>query len=82
MKTIPTTTINSKHSEISPSEWLTLNQFLHGLKQINTSCISVYCPYGKEQETISLLRDTKRSLLVEKIETEIEKKITQLHKNR
>lgn len=81
MKSSSVITIHSQDSEISPSEWLALNHFLHGLKQINSSCISVYYPYGKGQETISLLRDTKRSLIVEKIETEIEKRIEQLRKN-
>lgn len=75
MKISPVTTINSKQSEISPSEWLLLNQFLHELKDVNTQCISVYYPYGKGTETISLLRDTKRNLTGEKIESHIEKRI-------
>ena len=68
-------------SEISPSEWLLLNQFLHKIKQINTPCISVYYPYGKGPEIISLLEATKRNPSIENIESEIEKRITQLRKN-
>lgn len=80
MKSNPITTIHSQHSEITPSEWLALNQFLHEIKQINTACISVYYPFGKGLETISLLRETKRNSSEEKIEFEIEKRIEQLRK--
>ncbi|PJB97124.1 MAG: hypothetical protein CO079_08290 [Nitrosopumilales archaeon CG_4_9_14_0_8_um_filter_34_10] len=44
-------TIPSK-SEISSSEWLMLNQFLHEIKQINATCVSVYYQYGKGPEII------------------------------
>jgi peptide chain release factor subunit 1 len=71
----------SENSEISPTEWLMLNQLLHELKQINTTCVSVYYPYGKGPETISLLEETKRTIHIEKIESEIEKRIAQLRKN-
>ncbi len=47
-------------SEISSAEWLSLNQFLYEVKQIDALCVSVYYPYGKGQETISLLQETKR----------------------
>ncbi len=68
-------------SEISSSEWLSLNQFLYEIKQIDSSCVSVYYPYGKGKETISLLRETKRKKSFEKIESSIEKKITELKNN-
>ncbi len=72
---------NLESSEISSSEWFTLNQFLHDVKQIDSTCISVYYPYGKGQETISLLEETKRNESLEKIETKIGKRITELKKN-
>ena len=72
---------NLESSEISPKEWLSINQFLHEIKQINSSCVSVYYPYGKGQETISLLQETKRKEHFEKIESEIEKRIRILKKN-
>mgnify|MGYP000869281512 CR=1 FL=1 len=61
-------TIHADPSKISSSEWLSLNQFLQELKEINTQCISVYYPYGKGQDTIQLLQETNRSELLEKIE--------------
>ena len=78
----PNALISIPHeSEISPSEWLLLNQFLHKIKQIDTTCVSVYYPYGKGLEIISLLEETKRSPSIENIESEIEKRIGQLRKN-
>ena len=68
-------------SEISSSEWLLINQFLHEIKLIKTPCVSVYYPYGKGIEMISLLEETKRDPLIENIESEIEKRIAQLRKN-
>jgi len=68
-------------SEISHSEWLSLNQFFHEIKQIDSQCVSVYYPYGKGDETISLLRETKRREPFEKIELKIEKTIKQLKEN-
>ena len=68
-------------SEISSIEWLELNQFLYEIKQIDCTCVSVYYPYGKGQETISLLEETKRSETLEKIESKIEKKILELKNN-
>ena len=64
--------------EISPPEWLSLNRFLYEIKQVDQPSISVYYPYGKGQETISLLEETKRTEPFEKIETKIEKRITEL----
>jgi len=72
---------NLESSEISPSEWLSLNQFLYEIKQITSPCVSVYYPYGKGRETISLLQETKRKEHFEKIESKIEKKITELSEN-
>jgi peptide chain release factor subunit 1 len=68
-------------SEISSSEWLSLNQFLYEVKQIDSPCVSVYYPYGKGQETILLLQKTRRKEQFEKIEIEIEKRITKLKEN-
>jgi hypothetical protein len=48
-------------SEIAPLEGMAINQFLHEIKEIDSQCISVYYPYGKGQETISLLHETKRN---------------------
>ena len=72
---------NTGLSEISSSEWLSLNQFLQELKKINIPCISVYYPYGKGQDTIQLLQETKRSESFKKIELKVEKKILELKKN-
>lgn len=71
----------STESEISSSEWLMLNQFLHEIKQINITSVSVYYPYGKGRETISILDKTKRNQSIEKIESQIIKRITHLQKN-
>jgi len=68
-------------SEITPSEWLSINQFLHEIKQIDSECVSVYYPYGKGLETISLLRKTNRKESLEKIESKIEKRILELREN-
>jgi len=72
---------NTVSSEISSAEWLSLNQFLYDIKQIDSPCISVYYPYGKGQETIFLLQKTRRKESFEKIELEIEKRITKLKEN-
>ena len=58
-------------SEISSSEWLSLNQFVQELKQVNSQCISVYYPYGKGKDTIELLQETSRSESLKKIEKAI-----------
>ena len=70
-----------KYSKISPSEWFSISRFLNEVKQINTTCVSVYYPYGKGQQTISLLQETKRAESIELIESKIEKRITELRKN-
>jgi len=67
--------------EISPSEWLSINQFLLEMKKINSLCVSVYYPYGKGKETISLLQESKRKESTERIEREIEKRIAKLREN-
>jgi peptide chain release factor subunit 1 len=72
---------NSKLSEITPSEWLSINRFLYEIKQINSECVSVYYPCGKEHETISLLQETKRKKSLEKIESKIEKRIIEVKDN-
>ena len=72
---------NTGSSEISSTEWLSLNQFLYEVKQIDSPCVSVYYPYGKGQETIFLLQKTRRKESFEKIELEIEKRITKLKEN-
>ena len=69
-------------SEISSNEWLSLNQFVHELKQIDSPCMSVYYTSGKENEVVTLLRETKRNEYFEKIELEIEKKILDLKKQK
>jgi len=66
---------------ISSSEWLSLNQFLYEIKQIDSPCVSVYYPYGKGQEIISLLQETQRNESFEKIESKIEKTIKKLKDN-
>lgn len=73
--------INLEPSEISPFEWLTLNQFLHEIKRINATCISVYYPYGKGGEIKSLLEETKRTESLERIELELGNKISELRAN-
>ena len=72
---------NLKSNEISSAEWYSLNQFLYEIKQIDSPCVSVYYPYGKGKETISLLQETKRKESFEIIESEIEKRITHLRKS-
>ena len=74
-------TESSALSEITPSEWLSLNQFVQELKEINSQCISVYYPYGKGKDTIQLLQETTRSESLKKIEQKIEQKILELKKN-
>ena len=70
-----------EHSIIEPSEWLSLNQFIHDIKHVDSQCISVYYPYGKGKETISRLQKTHRNKQLEKVELEIEKRITHLKRN-
>ncbi len=60
---------------------MSVNQFLYEIKQINSTCVSVYYPYGKGQETISLLHETKQSDAIERIESKIKIKIVELKKN-
>jgi len=72
---------NLESSEISSAEWLSLNQFLYEVKKIDSTCVSVYYPYSKGQDTISLLQGTKRNESFELIESEIENKITKLNEN-
>ena len=67
-----------KSSEISPSEWLSLNQFLYEIKQIDSPCVSVYYPYDKGDQTILLLQENKRNEIFEKIELKIQKRILEL----
>jgi len=68
-------------SKIKPSEWLSINQFLYEIKQVDRATVSVYYPYGKGDQTISLLKETKRNEQLEKIESKIEKRIIELRKN-
>ena len=68
-------------SEISPSEWLSLNQFLYEIKKINSQSVSVYYPYGKGDATISLLQENLRNDTIEKIESKIQKRILHLKDN-
>lgn len=68
-------------SEITPSEWLSINQFLYEIKQVNNTTVSVYYQHGKGKETISLLKETKRNEQIEKIESKIENRIMELRKN-
>ncbi|MFB5619938.1 MAG: Vms1/Ankzf1 family peptidyl-tRNA hydrolase [Nitrosopumilus sp.] len=67
--------------EITPLEWISINQFLHEIKNIDSQCVSLYYPYGKGQDTISLLQETKRNETLERIESKIENKIAELKKN-
>ncbi len=65
-------------SKISSSEWLSLNQFLYEIKQVNSPCVSVYYPYGKGDQTILLLQENKRNETFEKITLKIQKRILDL----
>jgi peptide chain release factor subunit 1 len=67
--------------EISSSEWISVNQFLHELKPIRSTCVSVYYPYGKGNETISLLNENQRIDSIERIESKIQKRILELKKD-
>lgn len=68
-------------SEISSSEWISINQFLHEIKSINSTCVSVYYPYGKGNEIISLLDENQRTDTIERIESKIQKRILELKKD-
>lgn len=68
-------------SKVSPSEWLGLNQFLHEVKQIDSACVSVYYPYGKGKDTISLMQERTRDDTTEKIKSRIQDKIINLREN-
>jgi peptide chain release factor subunit 1 len=68
-------------SEVCPSEWMSLNQFLFKIKPVNSPCVSVYYPYGKGKDMISLLRENKRNGSFEKIESKIEKRIIEIKDN-
>ena len=68
-------------SEINPSEWYIINRFVLELESQKTSCVSLYFPHDNKFETVNLLRKTKRSEQIEKIESAIEQKITKLDKN-
>ncbi len=70
--------MNPNYSEISPAEWISLNQFLHEIRQVESPCISVYYPYGKGKETIAMMRETRRGEKMERVEAEIEKRIAKL----
>ena len=78
-KLMPTKIFNS--TEISSSEWYSINRFVSELHLQNNPCVSVYYPHDKISETINLLRETKRDIKTEKIESAIEKRITNLSKN-
>ena len=65
-------------SEINHMEWLRLNQFFFEIKKINSPCVTVYYPYGKGSETITLLQSTKRNETFEKIQNKIQIKIKEL----
>ena len=69
---------NLESSEISSSEWLSLNQFFYEIKKIDSPCVSIYYPYAKGEEMISLLQENKRSEFFEKIESNIEKRMVEL----
>ena len=70
---------NPTLSEISSSEWISLNQFLQEIKTITSPCVSVYYPYGKGQEIIGLFHETKKSELLEKIELKMVTKLKELN---
>ncbi len=68
-------------TEITPSEWYSINRFVSELQFQNKPCVSVYYSRDKISETINLLRETKRDSKTEEIESAIEKRITSLSKN-
>jgi peptide chain release factor subunit 1 len=68
-------------SEISSSEWISINQLLYEIKSINSTCVSVYYPYGKGHEIISLLDENHRTDTIERIESKIQKRILELKKD-
>lgn len=68
-------------SEISPDEWLSLNQFLYEIRQVDSTCVSVYYPRGKEDETVSLLQETQRTKQLKLIESKLEKQILKIKDN-
>ena len=70
-------------SEVTPVEWYSINRFVQELKaqSIDSSCISLYYPHGSDAQTINLLRKTKRSERLEKIEAAIEKRIAKNSSN-
>ena len=64
-------------SEVTPVEWYSINRFVQELKSQRTDSpfISLYYPHGSDAQTVDLLRKTKRSEKLEKIEAAIEKRI-------
>ena len=70
-------------SEIKPVEWYSINRFVQELKSGNasSSCISLYYPHGNDEHAIELLKKTKRSEKLEKVEATIEKRILKNNNN-
>lgn len=60
---------------------MSVNQFLYEIKEINSTCVSVYYPYGKGDEIISLLNENQRNDIIEKIESKIQTRISSLKNN-
>lgn len=67
-------------SEVSPSEWFSLSQFLHEIRQVDSPCISAYYPYGRGGEMISYIRETRRAPLGD-VELKITRRIEYLRKH-
>lgn len=77
-KSIPLKKFNP--SEITPSEWYSINRFTSELELQKHPCVSVYYPHDKSTEILELLAKTKRNQITEKIESEIVKEITKQEK--
>ena len=73
--------MKNQASHISPAEWFELNQILIELKKVNAPSITVYYPFGKGKDIVSLLEEKKRTSQLEKIEEKIIQRINQLKKN-
>ena len=78
-KTIPLKKFNA--TEISPSEWYSINRFTVELAAQNQPCVSIYYPHDKSSEILELLGKSKRNQNTEEIEFAIKHEITKHEKS-
>ena len=79
-KAIPLKKFNA--TEISPSEWYSINRFTAELVTQNQPCVSVYYPHDKSAEILDLLGKSKRNQSTEETKFAIKHEITKHKKSR